>query len=183
VPVVFDGAGGAPLIATRFPKSLIHRFRGSNHIDIVNLVLRALSRARLEEIMPASILRDAVLRTAPRDEVRGLRLHPVQSDRFHGINPQATGILLQLLLGTFDHAIRIFDAQLGQLRVQLDDGRSMPTTLDWLISARSFRPPGSGLFRDESIIEISRDPRYVGATVGVLASRLGGDPLFVVLQE
>jgi hypothetical protein len=27
-----------------------------------------------------------VLRTAPHDEVRGLRLHPVRSDRFHGIN-------------------------------------------------------------------------------------------------
>jgi hypothetical protein len=34
-----------------------------------------------------AVLRDAVLRTAPQDEVRGPRLHPVRSDRFHGINP------------------------------------------------------------------------------------------------
>jgi Mg2+ and Co2+ transporter CorA len=37
---------------------------------------------------------------------------------------QATGILLQLLLGTLDHAIRAFDVQLYHLRAQLDDGMS-----------------------------------------------------------
>jgi Mg2+ and Co2+ transporter CorA len=35
---------------------------------------------------------------------------------------QAAGMLLQLLLGTLDHAIRMLDAQLDHLRVQLDDG-------------------------------------------------------------
>jgi Uncharacterized alpha/beta hydrolase domain (DUF2235) len=32
-----------------------------------------------------SILRDAVLRTAPQDEARGFQFHPVRSDWFHGI--------------------------------------------------------------------------------------------------
>jgi Mg2+ and Co2+ transporter CorA len=37
---------------------------------------------------------------------------------------QAAAMLLQLLLATLDHAIRALDAQLDQLRVQLDDGMS-----------------------------------------------------------
>jgi Mg2+ and Co2+ transporter CorA len=36
--------------------------------------------------------------------------------------PQAAGILLQLLLGTLDHAIRYLDAQLYDQRLQLDGG-------------------------------------------------------------
>jgi hypothetical protein len=76
----------------------MHRFRGSNHIDIaiqprpeerapksglpdfgISMVSKSAtadfdSRARRTakgEIVPASILRDAVLRTAPLDEVCG----------------------------------------------------------------------------------------------------------------
>jgi hypothetical protein len=63
----------------------VHRARGSNHVDIGNLVqrsalLRASRRTATGEIVPASILRDAALRAAPLDEVGGLiTLPPIQS--------------------------------------------------------------------------------------------------------
>jgi hypothetical protein len=73
---------------------LVLRFRGSNHIDIINqprpeerALLRASRRTATGDMVPAAILRDAVLRTAPQDEVRGLKFQMVRSDRFHGIDP------------------------------------------------------------------------------------------------
>jgi hypothetical protein len=61
-------------------------------ISSINLVLRsallrASRRTATGEIVPVSILRDAVLRTAPQDEVDPSRFHPVCSDPFHGIDP------------------------------------------------------------------------------------------------
>ena len=51
-----------------------------------------------------------------------LRHHFVERIGEIGKSPfQATGILLQLLLSTLDHAIRSLDAQLDHLRAQLDD--------------------------------------------------------------
>jgi len=51
-----------------------------------------------------------------------LRQHFVERVGEVGKSPfQATGILLQLLLSTLDHAIRSLDAQLDHLRAQLDD--------------------------------------------------------------
>src|SRR6266852_1574269 len=56
-------------------------------ISSINLVLRsALLRASRRTVRgkaPASILRDAVLRTAPQDEVRGI-IDAARYDRFHG---------------------------------------------------------------------------------------------------
>src|ERR1700683_4439378 len=68
------------------PRDPVPRFRVSNYIDIVNLILRsallrASRRTATGEIVPASVLRDAVLRTAPQDEVRGLRLLLPAPDR------------------------------------------------------------------------------------------------------
>jgi Mg2+ and Co2+ transporter CorA len=55
----------------------------------------------------------------------GLRQHFVERIGEVGKSPfQATGILLQLLLSTLDHAIRGLDAQLDRLRAQLDDRAS-----------------------------------------------------------
>jgi Mg2+ and Co2+ transporter CorA len=54
-----------------------------------------------------------------------IRQHFVERIGEVGKSPfQATGILLQLLLSTFDHAIRGLDVQLDQLRVQVDDRTS-----------------------------------------------------------
>jgi Mg2+ and Co2+ transporter CorA len=54
-----------------------------------------------------------------------LRQHFVERIGEVGKSPfQATGILLQLLLSTLDHAIRRLDAQLDLLRTQLDDRTS-----------------------------------------------------------
>ena len=51
-----------------------------------------------------------------------LRQHFVERVGEVGKSPfQATGILLQLLLSTLDHAIRSLDTQLDHLRAQLDD--------------------------------------------------------------
>src|SRR5271163_143498 len=52
-------------------RALVHRFRGSNHINIIYLflrsaLLRASRRTATGEIVLVPILRDAVLRTAPR---------------------------------------------------------------------------------------------------------------------
>ena len=56
-------------------------------------------------------------------DLEHIREHFVERIGEVGKSPYlATGILLQLLLGTLDHAIRRFDGQLDQLRVQLDDG-------------------------------------------------------------
>jgi hypothetical protein len=63
---------------------LVHRFRSSNHIDIINQPRpeeRALARVskdgRRQGRATASILRDAMLRMAPQDEVRGIKFDVV----------------------------------------------------------------------------------------------------------
>jgi hypothetical protein len=48
--------------------------------------LRASRRTATGEIVRTAILRDAVLRTAPQDEVRGIKFHPFRYDWFHGID-------------------------------------------------------------------------------------------------
>jgi hypothetical protein len=45
--------------------------------------MRASRRTATGEIVPVSILRDAVLRTAPQDEVCGIKFHSFRYDRFH----------------------------------------------------------------------------------------------------
>ena len=56
-----------------------------------DLVLRSRRSRRLEGWPQtqcfAAILRDAMLRMAPQDEVRGIKRDVVRSDRFHGIDP------------------------------------------------------------------------------------------------
>jgi hypothetical protein len=48
----------------------------SNNFALRSALLRAYRRAATGKIVPASILRDAVLRTAPLDEVRGVYIPP-----------------------------------------------------------------------------------------------------------
>jgi hypothetical protein len=48
---------------------LVHRFRGSNHIDMINQPRPERALARVSK------------------EVRGVKFHPVRSDPFHGIDP------------------------------------------------------------------------------------------------
>jgi hypothetical protein len=57
---------------------LVEFFRGLNHIDLIHqprpeepTVRSASRRTATGEAVPAAILRDAVLRTAPQDEVHG----------------------------------------------------------------------------------------------------------------
>ncbi len=76
---------------------LVHRFRSSNHIDIINQPRpeeRALARVskdgHRQGRATASILRDAMLRMASQDEVRGIKRDVVRSDRFHRIDPLGT---------------------------------------------------------------------------------------------
>jgi hypothetical protein len=70
----------------------LHRFRGSNHIDIVNLVLRsaflrASRRTATGEIVPApSFETPRFARLLRMRSVDWIRSCP-RSDRFHGINP------------------------------------------------------------------------------------------------
>ena len=91
----------------------VSRFRGSNHIDTINqprpeerapksglpdfgnrqcrnrqqpISMRASRRTATSDMVPASILRDAVLRTAPQDQVRGLKFQLVRSNLLHGID-------------------------------------------------------------------------------------------------
>ena len=73
-----------------------------------------------------------------------LRQHFVERVGEVGKSPfQATGILLQLLLSTLDHAIRSLDMQLDHLRAQLDDRATNATMPDLPVNIRSCRLPGS----------------------------------------
>ena len=49
--------------------------------------MRASRRTATGEIVLTAIHRDAVLRTAPLDEVCGFKFHPLRCDWFHGIDP------------------------------------------------------------------------------------------------
>jgi hypothetical protein len=51
--------------------------------------MRASRRTATGEIVLTAILRDAVLRTAPQDEVCGFKFDPLRCDWFYGIDPLA----------------------------------------------------------------------------------------------
>jgi hypothetical protein len=46
-----------------------------------------------------AVLRDAVLRRAPQDEVRRCKLHPIRSDQFHEIDPLADDVVTAIVEG------------------------------------------------------------------------------------
>ncbi len=64
----------------------------------------------------------------------------------------AAAIVLQLLLGTLDHAIRRYDAQLDQLRVQLDDGTISADFSRMANRRQDFHSTWSGLDRYASAV-------------------------------
>jgi hypothetical protein len=94
----YDRVSGAAAIGVRADLAVLHRFRSLNHIDITDrprpeerapksglpdfgnqqcrnrqqpISMRASRRTAAGEIVLTAILRDAVLRTAPQDEVCG----------------------------------------------------------------------------------------------------------------
>ena len=72
----------------------------SINLVLRSALLRASRRTATGEVVPASILRDAVLRTAPQDEVRDFELLPVRSDFLHGNDPLAVAFRQQRIDGT-----------------------------------------------------------------------------------
>jgi hypothetical protein len=85
----------------------VRRFRGSNHIDIIRepRPRGARSCARLEGRPRAAacvaILRESAVRTAPQDEVHGLRFQPVADDvAANGRHRVAKGLIKEAAAGS-----------------------------------------------------------------------------------
>jgi hypothetical protein len=72
--------------STPFPKFKSYRYHQRNLV-LRSALLRASRRTATGKAVPVFILRDAVLRTAPQDEVRGFEFYPDRSDWFHEIDP------------------------------------------------------------------------------------------------
>jgi hypothetical protein len=75
--------------STPFPRFESYRYHQSTVI-LRSALLRASRRTATGKVVPAPILRDAMLRMASQDDVRGLKFDPVLSDRFHGIDPRTS---------------------------------------------------------------------------------------------
>ena len=80
------GSAATPAASTSFPRFESYPYDQSIGLVLRSAFLRASRRTATCKIVPASILRDAVLRTAPQDEVWGIEFHSVRYDRFHGID-------------------------------------------------------------------------------------------------
>ena len=91
------GSAATPAASTSFPRFESYPYDQSIGLVLRSAFLRASRRTATCKIVPASILRDAVLRTAPQDEVWGIEFHSVRYDRFHGID--ALGIALETFWG------------------------------------------------------------------------------------
>src|SRR6516165_7467003 len=74
------------MTSTSFPRFESYPYDQSIGLVLRSAFLRASRRTATCKIVPASILRDAVLRRSPQDEVRGIEFHSVRYDRFHEID-------------------------------------------------------------------------------------------------